>query len=73
MIEHVFVYSPSMATVPEHELIALSRSAAMMPAGSQFPVDRELLIATFEELLELRRLLRRLGGDIRTVVRGSSD
>ena len=57
--------------VPDHELIALSRSAAMMPPGSNLPVERDVLIATIEELLETRRLLSRLGADLKTVARRS--
>ena len=61
-----------IVVVPEHDLVALSRSAAMIQPGASLPVEREVLIATIEELLETRRLLRRLGADLKTVARRST-
>jgi hypothetical protein len=43
----------------------------MIPPGSKLPVDRDVLIATVEELVETRRLLRRLGADLKSVARRS--
>lgn len=60
----------SMA-VPDHEITAHIRSAAMAPPSSKVAVDREVLIEALEELLQQRSLLRRLGDDLRTVARSS--
>lgn len=56
-------------TVPDHELIALVRSAAMQPSGSRVMVDRETLIESLEELIQTRHMLARLGTDLKTIAR----
>lgn len=66
--EHMFVECRVMR-IPDHELTALIRSAAMAAPKSKVGVDREQLIETLEELLQQRSLLRRLGDDLRTVAR----
>lgn len=66
--EHMFVECEAMS-IPDHELTALIRSAAMAPPKSKVGVDREQLIESLEELLQQRSLLRRLGDDLRTVAR----
>lgn len=58
-------------SVPDHEITAHIRSAAMAPPASKVAVDREVLIEALEELLQQRSLLRRLGDDLRTVARSS--
>ena len=59
-------------SIPDHELTALIRSAAMAAPKSKVGVDREQLIEMLEELLQQRSLLRRLGDDLRTVARTGS-
>ncbi|MEP1122808.1 MAG: hypothetical protein ABJH68_02820 [Ilumatobacter sp.] len=59
-------------SLPDHELTALIRSAAMAPPKSKVGVDREQLIESLEELLQQRSLLRRLGDDLRTVARSGA-
>lgn len=56
-------------SVPDHELIALSRSAAMAQPNTKVHLEREVLMAMVDELTENRQLLRRLGGDLKTVAR----
>jgi hypothetical protein len=58
-------------TVPDHELIATSRSAAMLQAGSKLSLDRDFVREVCDELLQQRRLLMRLGADLKTVARHS--
>jgi hypothetical protein len=53
--------------LPQFEIVAISRSAAMLSPGQSLPVEREQLISLCEEVLECRRLLARLGSDLRTV------
>lgn len=57
--------------VPDQEITAQIRSAAMAPPRSKVGVERELLIEVVEELLQQRSLLRRLGDDLRAVARTS--
>jgi hypothetical protein len=57
--------------VPDQEITAQIRSAAMAPPRSKVGVEREVLIEVLEELLQQRSLLRRLGDDLRTVARTS--
>lgn len=68
--EQTFVVWRSMS-VPDHELIALSRSAAMAQPNSKVAVEREALMSMVDELTDHRRLLRRLGGDLKTVARNA--
>jgi|GEM_PF-3703966 len=70
-IEQTFVECRVMG-IPDHELTALIRSAAMAAPKSKVAVDREQLIEALEELLQQRSLLRRLGDDLRTVARSGS-
>lgn len=49
------------------ELVALQRSAAMLPPGQRLSVEREQLYAMCSELIEARQLLARLGSDLREV------
>lgn len=67
------VRSCSLSTMhmPDHEITAQIRSAAMAPAMSKVAVEREVLIEVLEEVLQQRSLLRRLGDDLRTVARSS--
>jgi hypothetical protein len=51
------------------DLVALHRSTAMAPPGTEVAVGREQLLAVLVELLEARSLLTRLGADLRTVAR----
>ena len=69
--ERVFVTCRPMG-IPDHELTALIRSAAMATPKSKVGVEREQLIEALEELLQQRSLLRRLGDDLRTVARSGS-
>jgi hypothetical protein len=62
----------SVAVVSGADLVGLQRSAAMHQPGQQVAVEREVLLALCEELVEQRALLRRLGGDLRTVARRAS-
>lgn len=71
VIEQTFVECWAMS-IPDHELTALIRSAAMAAPKSKVGVDREQLIETLEELLQQRSLLRRLGDDLRTVARSGT-
>ena len=57
--------------VPDQEITAQIRSAAMASPRSKVGVEREVLIEVLEELLQQRSLLRRLGDDLRTVARTS--
>ncbi len=50
------------------DLVSLQRSAAMLSTGQKMPVDRDELLDMCGELIETRRLLARLGTDLRTVV-----
>jgi hypothetical protein len=56
-------------TVPEAELTALHRSAAMLQPHAKASVEREQLMEMIDELLDTRRLLARLGDDLKTVAR----
>jgi len=51
------------------DLVSLQRSAAMLSTGQKMPVDRDELLDMCGELIETRRLLARLGGDLKTVAR----
>ena len=51
------------------ELVTLQRSAAMLPAGTSVPVGRDDIIELIDELFELRRLVQRFGGDLKTLAR----
>ena len=51
------------------ELVTLQRSAAMQLAGTSVAVDRDDIIELIEELFELRRLVQRVGGDLKTLAR----
>jgi len=51
------------------DLVTLQRSAAMLAPGQTLPVDRDELLDMCGELIETRRLLARLGGDLKTVAR----
>jgi hypothetical protein len=68
--EHMFVECRMMG-IPDHELTALIRSAAIAPPASKVGVEREQLIEALEELLQQRSLLCRLGDDLRTVARAN--
>jgi hypothetical protein len=70
-LEHMFLRCQAMS-IPDHELTALIRSAAMAPPKSKVGVDREQLIEALEELLQQRSLLRRLGDEFRTVARSQA-
>jgi hypothetical protein len=54
-------------TVATAQVVALQRSAAMLPPGQSLPVARDELFELCRELLEARQLLARLGTDLRTV------
>ncbi len=41
----------------------------MLSTGQKMPVDRDELLDMCGELIETRRLLARLGGDLKTVAR----
>ena len=58
-------------TVSDVELTALHRSTAMLQPNAKAAVEREQLSEILDELLDTRRLLARLGGDLRTVARRS--
>jgi hypothetical protein len=58
-------------TMSASELVALQRSAAMLPPGQSQPVDRDTLHALCSELLEARELMSRLGADLRTIAQRS--
>jgi len=51
------------------DLVSLQRSAAMLSTGQKMPVDRDELLDMCGELIGTRRLLARLGGDLKTVAR----
>jgi hypothetical protein len=51
------------------ELVTMQRSAAMQLAGTTVSVDRDDIIELIEELFELRRLVQRVGGDLKTLAR----
>jgi hypothetical protein len=59
--------------VPDHELVGITRSAAMQEPNTTVAVDRDVLIAIIEELLETRTLVARLGSDLTTVARRRRD
>lgn len=52
---------------PKAELVAIRRSAAMLREGQTYGLLREVLIEFVDEVLEVRQLLERLGGDLRVV------
>jgi hypothetical protein len=58
-----------MDAVPQAELIALQRSAAMVGGGQSVPVPADVLGALCTELLANRSLLERFGADLRTIAR----
>lgn len=58
-------------TVSEVELTALHRSTAMLQPGVKTGVEREQLLEMIDEILDTRRLLARLGDDLKTVARRS--
>lgn len=58
-------------TVSDVELTALHRSTAMLQPSVKAAVEREQLLEILDELLDTRRLLARLGGDLKTVARRS--
>jgi hypothetical protein len=60
-----------MMTVSDVELTALHRSTAMLKPNVKAAVEREQLLEILDELLDTRRLLARLGGDLKTVARRS--
>jgi len=60
-------------TIPDHEVTAVMRSAAMAPPSSKVNVEREVLVELLEELMQSRSLLRRLGNDLKTVARRGTD
>jgi hypothetical protein len=60
-----------MMTVSDVELTALHRSTAMLQPNVKAAVEREQLLEILDELLDTRRLLARLGGDLKTVARRS--
>jgi hypothetical protein len=51
------------------DLVSVQRSAAMQLAGTKVSVDRDDIIELIEELFELRRLVQRVGGDLKTLAR----
>ena len=57
--------------VSDSDLVALQRSAAMLPPGGSMPVRREQLFEMCGELIESRQLLTRLGSDLRSVANRS--
>jgi hypothetical protein len=56
-----------MTVVSDSDLVALQRSAAMLPPGASLPVDRDQAFQMCSELIEARQLLTRLGSDLRSV------
>jgi hypothetical protein len=58
-------------TVSDVELTALHRSTAMLQPSVKAAVEREQLLEILDEILDTRRLLARLGGDLKTVARRS--
>ena len=62
-----------LMAVTDPELIALHRSTAMLQPNVKASVDREQLLELIDELVATRRLLTRLGGDLRTVARRASN
>jgi hypothetical protein len=57
--------------VNDVELTALHRSAAMLKPHTKATVEREQLLEILDELLDTRRLLARLAGDLKAVARRS--
>jgi hypothetical protein len=51
------------------DLIATQRSAAMAPPNTDIKIHRDDLIEIIEELLDLRRLLQRVGTDLKSIPR----
>ncbi len=58
-------------SVPDYELVAIERSAAMAQPRTSVPVEREVLMAIVREVTEQRRLMRRLGAELKTVARNA--
>ena len=54
-----------MVSIPTAELVSLLRSIAMQPPGSTVKLDRDEALTAVEELLQLRQLVERVGGDLR--------
>lgn len=59
----------NVGVLNQANLVTLQRSAAMLPAGTPVPVERDDLLELIEELFELRRLVQRFGGDLKTIAR----
>ena len=59
--------------VTQADIVALHRSAAMLPPGSRTTVERDLLVVVLDELISQRALLQRLGTDLKTVARRSNN
>jgi len=59
--------------VTQADIVALHRSAAMLPPGSRTTVERDLLVVVLDALISQRALLQRLGADLRTVARRSNE
>jgi hypothetical protein len=57
--------------VSDSDLVALQRSAAMLPPGGSMPVGRDHVFDMCTELIESRQLLTRLGSDLRSVANRS--
>lgn len=51
------------------DLIATQRSAAMAPPNTDIKIRRDDLIEIIEEILDQRRLLERVGTDLKTIAR----
>lgn len=58
--------------ITQADIVALHRSAAMLPPGSHTTVERDLLVVVLDELISQRALLQRLGTDLKTVARRSN-
>jgi hypothetical protein len=53
--------------MPDGDLVSLQRSAAMLHRGQAINIDRDQLFEIVDELLQLRDLTRRVGGDLRAL------
>jgi len=58
--------------IPDHEVTAILRSAAMAAPSTKVTIEREVIVDLLEELMQSRSLLRRLGDDLRTVARSGA-
>ncbi len=58
-----------MDAVPQAEVIALQRSAAMLTEGQALAVPGDVVCALCTEVLANRALLERFGADLRRIAR----